>query len=451
MAFRAFLNWTNSTIRNFRHSTPTVISQRKKTHLSAQRSGHQYHSSTPTYKNKFPRWSTLALLGVVGGTAYAHQKQPLQERLKKLTALCEAVTQTRPDNKNILSIPGLRQSTRITHGVTTAEAGNIGFVTLKDGVTPAELTENVQHVLSEINHFSAHARHKTPSAEPFLIVNETAYANANAPGLAKTADGKPVFIVTLTAENIGDFMAKNQFAANSPFAALRDKCVSVICDGFVSNISHYQGKQLYFAASTADAAPVILFDETTGILGVMPCPWHAVCKRELDTLIEKMRELGAKPEYIQMGIGPGLGPESYEFSKSDAAYFYQPGVIDKRDGTPFQGRPSLKNFIHAHHTDPNKCLLDMPGMLKTIAIEQGLQAQHIHNSDWNSMKDERFFSARRTTPSIKRPEEAQKQYPKTSRELAFVNFFSKKPSLATARERHVDSVEKKRMQTLAPG
>jgi copper oxidase (laccase) domain-containing protein len=276
------------------------------------------------------------------------------------------------------------------------------------------------------HHSSIAPRRLLPQGE------QTAYANTNAPGLAKTDTGKPIFITTLTEDNIGDFIEKNRFSADGPFAELRDKCISVVSDGFVSNMSRHKGKQLYFAASTADAAPVILFDETTGVIGVMPCPWHAVCKRTLDELIEKMKALGAKPEHIHMGIGSGLGPKSYEFSKSDAAHFYQPGIIDKRDGTPFQGRASLKNHIHDHASDPSKCLLDMPSMLKTIAIEQGLVEKNISNSGWNSMEDTRFFSARRTTPPQAQTEEAKKMYPKTSREIAFVSFFAPKPTPHTA-------------------
>jgi copper oxidase (laccase) domain-containing protein len=456
MAFRSLLSWTSS-LKNLWRATPTLIKQRQKSHARTQHQTRQYSTtSSRPYKN-FPRRSLLALLGLAGGGTVAYSSRhdtPLQKHFEKLKTLHATLTNPEPENKNILTIPGLPQSTRIAHGITTTEAGNVGFVTLKDGATPAQLTTTIQHVLNEIHTAATNTQHDTGDTEPFLIVNETAYANASAPGLAKTDDGKAIFITTLTEENIGAFIEKNRFSADGQFAGLRDKCISVVSDGFVSNVSHYQGKQLYFAASTADAAPVILFDETTGIIGVMPCPWHAVCKRTFDTLIEKMKALGAKPENIQMGIGPGLGPNSYEFSKSDAPNFYQPDVMDKRDGIPFQGRASLKSCIHEHSTDPTKCLLDMPSMLKTIALEQGLSEKNIQNSGWNTMEDTRFFSARRMTPAAKQPEEAKKLYPKTSREIAYVSFFSPKPPIGTQNgptpPNHPETVKKQHKISINP-
>lgn len=379
--------------------------------------------------NKTPRAyfskKSFLRMGFAGTTAAlalsTFNEQRRKDWVKQIFHFQKAITAA-PVSPFILEIPGLPQNEGVIHGVTTCGLGNFGFVTLNEGIKAPELVSTIQEGLKEIAHFTeVKSLANNAQQKPLLIVNETAYANTNAAGLQKV-EGQPQFILTLTQDNIGSFVSENRFPETGDFAALRDSCIRVIADGFVSNLSEFNGQPLYFAINTADAAPLILMDAESGVIGVMSCSWHNVAKGEVNELIDKMKQLGAKPSQISMGIGPGLGPKSFEFGANEARYFYEPGLLDKRDGRSFQGRPFLKKHFSPHPKDPQKVMVNLPGILTDLAVESGISVQKVHfDREWDTMVNSSFFSARRTTPSHERLSESSKKYPKTARGLTFVH------------------------------
>jgi copper oxidase (laccase) domain-containing protein len=399
---------------------------------------HKKYSSTGTPPRS--RWGLgLALaLGTVATSLAVLNEESRKKWTADIQKFHRALTKKQTSTA-ILEIPGLPQNQGAIHGVSTRELGNFGFITLTDGVKAEDLVADISKGIDQVALFSR-KKSKTPSnKKPLLILNETAYASTKAPGLLKDSEGKPEFILSLTEKNIEEFIAQHRFSETGDFAPLRNKCIRVTGDGFVSNIGESADYQLYFAVNTADAAPVVLVDHKTGVIGILACSWHNIAKAELDELIQKMVKLGASPSQISMGIGPGLGPQSFEFNTSDTPPFYQPGIVDKRDGRPFQGRPSLKKYFVPHPKDPQKSLLNIPGMLTEIALENGIKPDHIHfDPSWDSMTHTQFFSARRSTPPQSREAESAKKYPKTARGISFIHSHFGKTTASLPRQSYYE-------------
>lgn len=369
----------------------------------------------------------LVVIGTAATTITLLNKEQ-RKQLKDQIHHLHHTLRVKKRSSRILDIPGLPQNQGAVHGVSTRELGNFGFVTLSDGVKAADLVADISHGVDEVAAFVQQKAVTHPSGKkPLLILNETAYATTTATGLQKDKAGTPQFVIPLTQDNIEEFIERNRFPESSEFADLRDKCVRVTADGFVSNLSEFKDYELHFAVGTADAPPVVLVDHKKGVVGVVSCSWHNVAKGEIDDAINKMKQLGSDPANISMGIGPGLGPKSFEYGAADARNFYEPAVIDKRDGRPFQGRSSFRKHIAPHPTDAQKVLLNLPGMLAEIAAEHGIPETQVHyDSSWDSMTNTAFFSARRATPPEQREAESLRKYPKTSRGITFVHSLGEK-------------------------
>ncbi len=62
----------------------------------------------------------------------------------------------------------------------------------------------------------------------------------------------------------------------------------------------------------ADCAPVLLADQTRGVIGAAHAGSRGAKGGIVDSVIEAMIELGARREHIAAAIGPCIGPASYE-------------------------------------------------------------------------------------------------------------------------------------------
>ena len=90
--------------------------------------------------------------------------------------------------------------------------------------------------------------------------------------------------------------------AQAPWLAPRFEC-----DGFVTN---EPGVPL--AVFMADCIPVLLQDETHGVIAAVHCGWRGSTADILGAAIEKMISLDAAPETISAAIGPGIGACCFE-------------------------------------------------------------------------------------------------------------------------------------------
>ena len=74
---------------------------------------------------------------------------------------------------------------------------------------------------------------------------------------------------------------------------------------------------------TADCAPVLLADSTSGVVGAAHAGWRGALGGILNAVVEAMVDLGAKRENIVAGIGPTIGYRSYEVGPEFPAPFLE--------------------------------------------------------------------------------------------------------------------------------
>lgn len=72
---------------------------------------------------------------------------------------------------------------------------------------------------------------------------------------------------------------------------------------------------------TADCAPILLADESAGVIGAAHAGWKGALGGVIESTIELMREHGAEPSRIAAAIGPCIHQASYEVGPEFEARF----------------------------------------------------------------------------------------------------------------------------------
>ena len=102
---------------------------------------------------------------------------------------------------------------------------------------------------------------------------------------------------------------------------------------------------------TADCAPVLLADAQARVIGAAHAGWQGALGGVLEAVVGAMVKLGARPGRLVAGIGPAIGPGSYEVGPEFPAPFLakHPG-----DGEFFRPAPrdghfhfDLKSYVAA--------------------------------------------------------------------------------------------------------
>jgi hypothetical protein len=75
------------------------------------------------------------------------------------------------------------------------------------------------------------------------------------------------------------------------------------------------------AASSADCVPILFADPEARIVGAAHAGWRGAIGGVLQATVKQMCALGARPERIRAGIGPCIGPASYEVGPEFPAPF----------------------------------------------------------------------------------------------------------------------------------
>lgn len=75
------------------------------------------------------------------------------------------------------------------------------------------------------------------------------------------------------------------------------------------------------AASSADCVPVLFADPEARVVGAAHAGWRGALTGVLQATVKQMCALGAKPERIRAGVGPCIGPASYEVGPEFPAPF----------------------------------------------------------------------------------------------------------------------------------
>ncbi len=121
--------------------------------------------------------------------------------------------------------------------------------------------------------------------------------------------------------------------------------------------------------NTADCLPLLLFDAEARVIGAAHCGWRGTVGGIARATMQKMSELGARPERTCAIVGPHICPECFEVGPEVAEQFPPQAVIS---------RPGVK---------PHVSLL--------MAVKLQLPGVRFLNSPLCSMHDSRFYSVRR--------------------------------------------------------
>lgn len=135
---------------------------------------------------------------------------------------------------------------------------------------------------------------------------------------------------------------------------------------------------------TADCVPVLLCDDTAGVIGAIHCGWRSSVEDILGLAIAKMRSLGAQVKNIRAAIGPSIGECCFEVGHevAEAAESLLGGYFGL--WTPEPGKP-------------DKYLLDLRGVNRRRLLQLGLREENISVSDECTMcACDKYWSHRAT-------------------------------------------------------
>ena len=132
---------------------------------------------------------------------------------------------------------------------------------------------------------------------------------------------------------------------------------------------------------TADCAPILIQDPLKKIIAAVHIGWKGAYNKILERTIEELSNLGSDIKNIKLAIGPCIGPASYEVGKDFYLKFTKKNIINK-------------NFFE--EIKLNKYKFDLPKYIYHQAIDIGVQAKNISNTNKDTFTDKKnFFSYRR--------------------------------------------------------
>lgn len=80
-------------------------------------------------------------------------------------------------------------------------------------------------------------------------------------------------------------------------------------------------KNIAIAASSADCVPILFADPEARVVAAAHAGWRGAVGGVLQATVKQMCALGARPERIRAGVGPCIGPASYEVGPEFPAPF----------------------------------------------------------------------------------------------------------------------------------
>jgi polyphenol oxidase len=130
----------------------------------------------------------------------------------------------------------------------------------------------------------------------------------------------------------------------------------------------------------ADCAPVLFCDPVARVIGAAHAGWRGAFAGVIEATVAQMTALGAEPRHIRVGIGPCIGPASYEVGPE----FPLPIVAEDPGAEAF--------FMPARR--PGHLLFDLGGYVERRLGRAGVTMVQRAPHD-TAAEAERFFSYRR--------------------------------------------------------
>jgi polyphenol oxidase len=138
---------------------------------------------------------------------------------------------------------------------------------------------------------------------------------------------------------------------------------------------------LAIAASSADCVPVLFADPEARVVGAAHAGWRGAIAGVLRATVKQMCALGAKAERIRAGVGPCIGPASYEVGPEFPAPFLAQDAANARFF-----RPAKRS---GHH------MFDLEGYVAAQLAALKLAEVEVAHRD-TCAEVETFFSYRRS-------------------------------------------------------
>ena len=132
---------------------------------------------------------------------------------------------------------------------------------------------------------------------------------------------------------------------------------------------------------TADCGPVLLADCKSKVIGAAHAGWKGALGGILENTIQEMIGNGADINNIVAGIGPIIGPNSYEVGPE----FPAPFIAQAAANANFFSLSSRKDHF----------MFDLPGYIESRLTTAGITKFHSINRDTYT-ENETFFSYRRS-------------------------------------------------------
>lgn len=105
---------------------------------------------------------------------------------------------------------------------------------------------------------------------------------------------------------------------------------------------------ILLAIGTADCYPLLLADESKGILGAAHAGWKGTVGDIAASTVRAMVELGADPDRIRAAVGPGIAREQYEVGPEVALKFSEAGLepfVQSRQGRLYLDLAGANRFL----------------------------------------------------------------------------------------------------------
>lgn len=147
-------------------------------------------------------------------------------------------------------------------------------------------------------------------------------------------------------------------------------------DGLVT-----QNRNFVLGIFTADCVPILMYDEPTQTIAAVHSGWRGARAGVVGKTVERMMDLGARPENIKAAIGPCIYQENYEVG---------PEVY-----TDFVGNTNENAKFFKPANASGKYMFDLPGAVMEQLLKAKVGSVDMMELNTYAMEDQ-FFSCRRS-------------------------------------------------------
>lgn len=188
-------------------------------------------------------------------------------------------------------------------------------------------------------------------------------------------------------ENRKVFCQKNGIQYNTLISALTEHTANVaIVDEdskqFIKNVDALvtKHKNIYLSVTSADCAPVVLYDKKNEIVGIAHAGWKGVVQKIIPHTIIAMKKIGADTQNIQVEIGPSIAQRNFDFERAE--------MVEK-----------FSQYNNDHYvidgSTSDKVKIDLQKIIFDQSVGCGVEKTNIGTCDACTFEESRFFSARR--------------------------------------------------------